>query len=136
MAEAVFGLIGVVVGGLLTAGADYVARRAAARQARRLAARVLYDELANVRASVRWSMKNRNPALSFPEKLELSATWREYRRDLGSVGWDVWAAVDHAVASLETTTPATQWSAGREEWFTTLESDTAAAMEALGRYVK
>ncbi len=67
----------------------------------------------------------------FSEKLELSAVWREYRRDLGSVGWDVWAAVDHAVASLETTTSPTVWSDDRKQWFATLEADTAKAMDAL-----
>jgi hypothetical protein len=35
--------------------------------------------------------------------------------DLGSVDWDVWVAVDHAVVSLETTTPASVWSDETEQ---------------------
>jgi hypothetical protein len=45
MAEAVFGLIGVVVGGLLAGGAEYVMQRRRERRDARAAARLLAEQL-------------------------------------------------------------------------------------------
>jgi hypothetical protein len=135
MTGAIFGLVGVMIGGLLTAGLETLARRGRERRVERLAARVLYDELASLRASARQSVKTQRPELMFSEKLELSSTWREHRKDLGNVEWDVWAAIDHAVASLETTTPAAGWSDERHDWLATVEEDAARAMDAVRPFV-
>jgi hypothetical protein len=61
MSEAIFGLVGVIIGGLLTAGLEALARRGRERRVERLAARVVYDELASLRASARQSVKTQGP---------------------------------------------------------------------------
>jgi hypothetical protein len=93
---AVFGLVGVLVGGLLTAGVDALKQRNDERRTRRRAARVLLMEVvwdANALASV---FEHRKPLRNFDPGV-LEGLWREHRYSLSDIPFDDWFAIETAV---------------------------------------
>ncbi|HXN37982.1 MAG TPA: hypothetical protein VN892_08080 [Solirubrobacteraceae bacterium] len=93
---AVFGLVGVVVGGLLTAGVDALKQRDDERRTRRRAARVLLMEVvwdANVLTS---AFEDRKPLRTFDPGV-LEGLWREHRYSLSGIPFDDWFAIETAV---------------------------------------
>jgi hypothetical protein len=93
---AVFGLVGVVVGGLLTAGVDALGQRNDERRTRRRAARVLLMEVAwdaNVLTS---AFEDRKPLRNFDPGV-LEGLWREHRYSLSDIPFDDWFAIETAV---------------------------------------
>jgi hypothetical protein len=95
---AVFGLVGVVVGGLLTAGVDALSKRNEERRTRRRAARVLRVELV-------WDANRLNSAYEHAMPLQLdpdvlTALWREHRYSLANLPVDDWTEVELAVRHL------------------------------------
>jgi hypothetical protein len=88
--EAIFGLIGVVVGGVLTFGTDWLSRHVERRRARRLAARVMIDELA-------WFVGTMGMAVDVDDVRMLASgedvhsAWREHQpalTELPTADWD------------------------------------------------
>jgi hypothetical protein len=95
MAEAIFGLLGVVIGGLLTAGTEWSRDRSAKRARRQRAARLLFAEL-------QWRRVVLEDAAAGAEPVDLDASdllyvWREHRADLASLPWPDWKQVQIAV---------------------------------------
>jgi hypothetical protein len=96
MISAIFGLVGVVVGGLLTAGVEaYRARRADERQVR-IAARILRDELAWWHTSIAISLGQGEWLVDSNDAVR--AAWLQHREALCVLDRDDWARVSTAVA--------------------------------------
>jgi len=57
MTAAIFGLIGVVIGALITGGTNYVLQVRAERREIRAAARLMLQELANTGSAIRYALK-------------------------------------------------------------------------------
>jgi hypothetical protein len=96
MAEAIFGLVGVVVGGLLTAGANWLATRADRRRSRRLAARILSDELSYHRVYIQGRL-DKGEVVRLPDHTSLHEAWLEHRVSLADLPWSDYGVVQHAV---------------------------------------
>jgi hypothetical protein len=96
MAEAIFGLLGVVVGAVLTAGTEWSRDRSAKRARRQRAARLLYAELQWRRVVLE------DASVDGAEPVDLDASdllyvWREHRADLASLPWADWKQVQIAI---------------------------------------
>ena len=83
MGEAVFGLVGVVVGALLSGGTEWMLARRREQRAARTAARVVRDELYLVAV---WLEDLREGAWTLPEGWRYSEqVWREQRAHLAAI---------------------------------------------------
>ncbi|HYI67457.1 MAG TPA: hypothetical protein VEW95_11075 [Candidatus Limnocylindrales bacterium] len=98
MTEAIFGLIGVVVGGLLTAGMTWLMARRAEQASLRTGARLARSEIyESMRVIQEWLGLNH----VFPEWWEEPTTWHEQRGVLAArLPADAWKLVDGAFARL------------------------------------
>jgi hypothetical protein len=96
MAEAIFGLVGVIIGGLITAGADWLRHHTVERTRRRLAARLPYDELQWRRVVLEAAAEagHESVVLDPSALLEL---WVAHRSDLASLPWSDWKPLHLAV---------------------------------------
>jgi hypothetical protein len=131
MTEAIFGLVGVVVGGLLTAGLDWWRRRVDERGARRLAARILVDELAALGAA----HSHRNYKVFVGAANRLVAAWREYRTALATLRHHDWNEIQATVFVAEMLNE--RWADSPELWsdFDRSEKRIDAAIKRLGPYL-
>lgn len=57
MTEAIFGLVGVVIGGMLTAGGDWLRDRHARLRTKRIALRLVDQELASIAACLKFAIR-------------------------------------------------------------------------------
>jgi hypothetical protein len=98
MTEAIFGLVGVVVGGLLTAGLEELRRRADSRDRRRAAARAVHTELLATAVALDSAieMKSITP-LTLGRRIELGAVWHENAAALSHLALDEWDELARSV---------------------------------------
>lgn len=100
MTTALFGLLGVVVGGLLTGGIDYVANRREERATGRTLARALFASLLEFRSQCIYC-RNRGSWLLIAEPLKLPAVWTDHELVWGRLfTWDEWTGL-HAVRAAQ-----------------------------------
>jgi hypothetical protein len=91
-----FGLLGVVVGGVVTAGVEVFVRRREENRQHLLAARVMHSEFVGVRSHLVAVMRAGGDFVgTLPD--DVSVTCREHRTALGSLTWDQWRHVEKAV---------------------------------------
>ena len=98
--DALIGFAGVVIGGLLAGGIEFLRRWLDRRGSRRLAARVLADEISSVLADAELSLKQQELRISDMSVLE--SAWREHRVAFESIDWSDWNALQHAVVASQT----------------------------------
>jgi hypothetical protein len=99
MVEAIFGLVGVIVGGLLTAGVNWLARRGDRGRSRRLAARILSDELSWHRTYIQGRLE-RGELVRLPDRASLHDAWLEHRASLADLPSRDYSAVQLAVLAI------------------------------------
>lgn len=109
MLPAIFGLLGVIVGGLITAGVDERRRYIERRAQRRLAARILIDELTWVSASAREAADSRNLTL-LRDSSDLVDAWRTHRHALGDLAWEHWLALETTISHAAMFDRTAPWS--------------------------
>ena|SRR5215210_506866 len=87
-------LIGVLAGGAMNLGVQLVLRRGERGRLVALAARIMYDELWDLR----YADLNGHP----PEvhRQRVRAAWHEHRATLVDLGYETWAAVDEMVLKI------------------------------------
>jgi hypothetical protein len=96
MTEAIFGLLGVVVGGALTGGIDVLAKRREERAMMRALARTIFAALTDLRSQCVYCRKL-GTWLLVAEPLRLPAAWTDHELTLGRLlTWDEWVGL-HAV---------------------------------------
>jgi hypothetical protein len=97
---AIIGLVGVVVGAVISSGFQWVASTRDSNRRQRTAARVIRDELLWWRAGVDEALKHKDPA-RLPARDDLFAAWKHYRSDLAALSaWD-WATIQRALRRAE-----------------------------------
>ncbi len=97
MTTGVFALLGVLLGGLVTAGVQLFLKGREQRTQRQLAARVVWGELVWFRSGVSAALRSNDGGL-IPPSEPLSETWRQHRDGLASfLPLDPWATVLTAV---------------------------------------
>ncbi len=102
MTEAAFGLIGVIIGGLLTGGVEYVMEKRREQRELRAVARLLAEQLRGAIAFIHAELMpvENDPSIAFAT-LETDA-WREKRGVLASaLPNDEWQGVAEAFEILE-----------------------------------
>jgi hypothetical protein len=98
VAEAIFGLIGVVVGGLITGAVQYLTRRADSQERRRAVVRFVVDELKDVREWLEIGYE----VDAWPSERVSLRTVDELRDELGKVLSDSeWEALGNTKRLLE-----------------------------------
>lgn len=99
MSQAIFGLLGVVVGALITFGLEWFAERSRERKAAKQAAMLLATELGEkdgfIAACLQFGKWLGDPAEVLSVKL-----WPEQRSALAASGFKAWQAVDLAFSSI------------------------------------
>jgi hypothetical protein len=101
MTEAIFGLVGVVIGGLLNVGVAYVAERRERKTDVKVSARLLYSEIKLNQICIRLSLKNE--AWGAVKDGVLRDDWIDHRATLASVlTEDEWGTIDDYFAHLVT----------------------------------
>jgi hypothetical protein len=96
--QAIFGLVGVIVGGLLTAGFQVFVMHRDQKRDQRVAARVLDDELAWWLSGLDWAIGHDDLASIDPPGT-VQVAWEEHRGALVDLSGDDWATVHVAVRS-------------------------------------
>src|SRR4051794_25968997 len=100
MTEAIFGLVGVVIGGVLSGGVTLWVERVRERRGARSAARLVHYELIRVVSQLGVALDLRSP-LPFVERFPTEA-WRELRPVLArTLDTETWGAVLSAYTTLE-----------------------------------
>ena len=98
MPQAIFGLIGVIVGGIITAGFQQLAQHRQHKREQRLAARILLDELGWWRSILEYAIDQDDvSALGLPGAV--LAAWEEQRIALVDLKPDEWTLLHLAVRS-------------------------------------
>lgn len=100
MTEAIFGLLGVVVGALVTAWSERAMHHRKERQLRQLAARALFDDLITFQASVHQALEHADVTM-VDDGTPIGAIWREHRAALAAVRWDAWTTIQAGVLVAE-----------------------------------
>jgi hypothetical protein len=139
MTEAIFGLIGVLVGGAITAGSEYLASRSAERRVRRLSARAIHSELLSANAVVLSALEQRDMAIIRPGRLwaDVGTVWKEHNRGLSGISTEAWLNVSQAVVAVasfpwDTAANLVGWEPGYESILKALETNITVGMAALG----
>jgi hypothetical protein len=100
VAEAILGLIGVLIGAAVTVAAQYVMRLRDERADARTAARLMYVELANAERNL-LLLKGPAPRPAFAKQSYSSAEWEDRRPVLARLlSADEWIALHRAYALL------------------------------------
>jgi hypothetical protein len=100
-------LLGVFVGGFVTAGVEMFLRGREARRAKRIALRVTHSALVATRAEAMTVVETRGELADHDPKtvrheVELQSVWREHRAALVSLSWEDWWDVERAVVRAAT----------------------------------
>jgi hypothetical protein len=132
MTAAVFGLLGVIVGGLITGAVDYVAKRREEQAVLRSLARALTSALMTLQSQATYCRDLRSWLL-VAEPLVLPDAWTENEMLLGRLlSWDEWVGLEAVVTSqlaLRTLAAQAQRQPGLEQ--THLPTVTKAAIAAI-----
>lgn len=91
MPQAIFGLIGVVVGGIITAGYQQLAQQRQRMREQRLAARILLDELVWWASTLNYAI-DQDDASALATPGAVLAAWEAHRSallDLDRMEWDL-----------------------------------------------
>lgn len=96
MLQAIFGLAGVIVGGLITAGFQLFSRRQERKRAQRVAARILQDELVWWHSILSWAIEQDDASALEPPGAVLAA-WEAHRLALVDLSSDEWHRLHLAV---------------------------------------
>ena len=137
---AVFGLIGVIVGGFITAGANYIlaerrANREESREQRKRiaelkrAARLVDEDFNWVLFSIKIVIERKLwlPPVSEPNRLEM---WREYRSLLAAeTTFDTWKALQDAAQAMEAYQRVSTKAGGEREIMREIAAADLAVME-------
>jgi hypothetical protein len=99
VAEAIFGLIGVFIGAVVTGGVDFLRQRRAVRREGKRARRLIGSDLGRVNRHLELLTENRAVPLteheSFFDRYFSPATWQTYAPDLAVVlSHEDWVRVD------------------------------------------
>jgi hypothetical protein len=98
---AIFGLVGVVIGGALTGGINYLMRRRDERQDARALARTLYAHLVEFRGQCKYSADLGNWLL-VDQPFVLPPVWRDNELPLARLlTWDQWVGLQAVRASQD-----------------------------------
>lgn len=93
MTQAIFGLVGVLIGGLLTGGVDYMMRRREERETMRSLARAIHAELLDMRSQCEFCSDLGNWHL-VDQAFKLPSVWRDHELVLGRLlTWEQWAGL-------------------------------------------
>jgi hypothetical protein len=132
MAEAIFGLVGVLIGGLLTGGVDYFMRRREERHTMRALARALHSELLEMRSQCAYCAELGNWLL-VDQAFTLPAAWRDHELVLDRLlTWKQWAGLQAVRASQSGVRQLAQLSTEQPGLRQThLPTVTAAAIDAI-----
>lgn len=99
--DAIFGLIGVVVGGVLTGGADFALERSREKRRARASARLIHDALTDMSTFLEASIGMRT-WLEDPKKVLSTQAWDEQRGCLAEApGFDGWYPVSAAWSFID-----------------------------------
>ncbi len=131
--EAIFGLLGVVVGGALTGGIDYLARRREERQTARALARAIYAHLLDLRSQCAYCA-DRGDWLLVDEPFVLPEVWQEHELVLARLlTWDQWVGLQAVRASQVGVRMLARLSVSEQPALkeTHLPTVTSAAIEAI-----
>ena len=94
MVEAIFGLVGVLIGGALTGGIDFLAKRRRERAMRRTLGRTIFAALTDLRSQCSYCL-DRGSWLLVAEPLALPAAWTDHELALGRLlTWDQWVGLE------------------------------------------
>lgn len=97
--EAIFGLLGVVVGGALTGGLDYLAKRRDERAMARALARTIFAALTDFRSQAVYCRDLGNWLL-LAEPFALPQAWADHELTLARLlTWDEWVGLEAVRAS-------------------------------------
>jgi hypothetical protein len=130
--EAIFGLVGVLIGGILTGGIDYFMRRREERQAMRALARALHAEFLDMRSQCAYCAELGNWLL-VDQAFTLPRVWQEHELVLGRLlTWEQWVGLQAVRASQSGLRQLARLSAEQPELKQThLPTVTAAAIDAI-----
>jgi hypothetical protein len=96
MAQAIIGLVGVVIGGVLTGGVDFVLERRREKRRGRAAARLIHAELSDIAAYVEASLLRR-AWLADPAGALEGESWKQWRAALAEApGFEGWYPISGA----------------------------------------
>jgi hypothetical protein len=96
MGQAIIGLVGVVIGGLLTGGVEFALERRRERRRGQAAARLVHAELSDIDAYVKASLFRR-AWLADPKEVLQGESWREEKGALAEApGFDGWYPISGA----------------------------------------
>jgi hypothetical protein len=136
MTQAIFGLCGVFLGGLITAGVQERQRRLTSKASKRLAARVIRDEFEFYRTSVAVAIERKNPRFMDPPAA-IERSWREHRAALEQLPWAEWSSIQIAVVNALVIDPLRgDWDASFEKVAETVTRTMTDAIAVLERHVE
>lgn len=132
MTEAIFGLVGVLIGGLLTGGIDYLMRRREERQMMRALARALHSELVDMRSQCGYCVELGNWLL-VDRPFVLPSVWRDHELVLGRLlTWKQWVGLQAVRTSQSALRHLAQMSTAQPELQEThLPTVTSVAIETI-----
>jgi hypothetical protein len=130
--QAIFGLVGVLIGGLLTGGVDYVMSRREERETMRSLARALHAELLEMRSQCSFCADLGNWHL-IDQTFVLPSVWQDHELVLGRLlTWEQWAGLQAVRVSQAGVRQLAQLSNEAPQLRQTqLPTVTAAAIEAI-----
>ncbi len=134
MTEAVFGLLGVLIGGLLTGGIDYLMRRREERQMMRALARSLHADFVELRSKYVYCAELGNWMLLDAEDASFSSkAWQDHELVLGRfMTWKQWIGLQAVHGAQLAVRLLAQQSATQSELQQThLPTVTAAAIDTI-----
>jgi hypothetical protein len=136
MTEAIFGLVGVIIGGMLNGGITWLVDRHRSKGAVKVAARLVLSELEMIEVSATSALQSANCSqLTFGDNAE----WIEHRATLAAeLPDDEWSALDncftffaHLKAMAET---GTEWDDENKKAMESLVAKTKWCVKALRSY--
>jgi hypothetical protein len=134
MGPAIIGLIGVIIGAIVTSGFQWLGNARADSSRERIAARVLRDELWWWHAAAVGALERQRLA-DIADPSDLFAAWKQYRSDLAGLTAGDWNTIGQAVRWAETFddvgTRRAKWGPDRAENLKTALGDVEAATEVL-----
>jgi hypothetical protein len=129
MTAAIFGLIGVIIGGLLNGAVTYLAHRQQQKAASKIAARVVLSEIKGNERAIRITLRFENWANA---KLALTVDqWLAHRETLaGSLRDQEWVAVETYYGATDRMIVATELAKTRDD----LDDDETRVLKLLNTH--
>ncbi len=101
MGPAIIGLVGVVIGAVITSGFQWIASARADTSRERVAARVMHDEIWWWYVAAKQAVYDADLS-KLPERGELFNAWKQYRSDLARLTSSDWFAIQSTLRLAET----------------------------------